>query len=324
MTCTKTVILPVGIDDAFALITEPERLRRWETVSARVDLRVGGEYRFAINPGHAAAGTYREVEPGRRVVFGWGWEGDDALPPDSSTVTITVEPVAEGTRVTLVHEGLTAEQEAAHTVGWDHYLGRLVTAATEGDAGLDEWATIPDPMDELNAAEAALAILQSVLRGLTAEDRPQPTPCADFTCHDLAEHLFGGMGAFAAMTGTTLTDTGGSLEDRLATMGSEAIEGWRRHGLDGMVPGPGGGEMPAAFAAGIMPVEWLLHAWDLAQASGQPLVVSDELVAYVHKLAEQLVPGARGRTFGDEVVPAPGATPIERLAAYSGRRPVAA
>lgn len=27
---TKTVVLPVAIDEAFALITEPERLRRWQ------------------------------------------------------------------------------------------------------------------------------------------------------------------------------------------------------------------------------------------------------------------------------------------------------
>jgi uncharacterized protein YndB with AHSA1/START domain len=67
---TKAVVLPVDIDEAFALITEPERLRRWQTVSTRVDLRVGGDYRWTITPGHVAAGTFREVEPGKRVVFG--------------------------------------------------------------------------------------------------------------------------------------------------------------------------------------------------------------------------------------------------------------
>lgn len=82
--------------------------------------------------------------------------------------------------------------------------------------------------------------------------------------------------------------------------------------------------MPARFAASIMPVEFLLHAWDMAQGSGTPLVVSDEVVAYVHKLAEQLVPGARGSSFADEVTPSTDADPMERLAAFAGRRPVAA
>ena len=122
---TITRDLPVAPDEAFALITEPERLRRWKTVSARVDLRAGGAYRFTVIPGHIAAGTYREVEPGRRVVFGWGWEGDDGLPPDASTVTVTIEPTETGSRVTLVHEGLDAEQAASHAEGWVHFFERL-------------------------------------------------------------------------------------------------------------------------------------------------------------------------------------------------------
>ncbi|WP_231925032.1 TIGR03086 family metal-binding protein [Micromonospora purpureochromogenes] len=322
---TKTVVLPVDIDEAFALITEPERLRRWQTVSARVDLRVGGDYRWTITPGHVAAGTFREVEPGKRVVFGWGWEGNPDLAPDASTVTITVEAVAGGTQVTLTHEGLTDEQAAMHAEGWHHYFGRLEKAAVAGDAGPDEWSAAPERLDELSAADATLAVLQTVLRQLTPEDRPKQTSCADFTCHDLAEHLFGSMVAFGSMAGVEVVNPEtGSLENRVATMAAQAIEGWRARGLDGTVPFPGGGEMPARFAASIMPVEFLLHAWDMAQGSGRPLVVSDEVVAYVHKLAEQLVPGGRGSSFADEVTPSTDADPMERLAAFAGRRPVAA
>jgi uncharacterized protein YndB with AHSA1/START domain len=141
MTFTKTVDLPVPPDIAFDLLTDPERLRRWQAVSAYVDLRAGGEYRWTVIPGQVAAGTYREVEPGRRLVLGWGWEGNDDLPPDTSTVTVTVEPVGEGSRVTLVHDGLTPAQQKTHAAGWEHYLGRLVDLATTGDAGADEWAT---------------------------------------------------------------------------------------------------------------------------------------------------------------------------------------
>lgn len=322
---TKTVVLPVDIEEAFALITEPERLRRWQAVSARVDLRVGGDYRWTITPGHVAAGTFREVEPGKRVVFGWGWEGNPDLAPDASTVSITVAPVAGGTRVTLTHEGLTDEQTAMHAEGWNHYFGRLEKAAVAGDAGPDEWSAAPARLDELSAADATLAVLQTVLRQLTAEDRPKQTPCAEFTCHDLAEHLFGSMVAFGSMAGVEVVNPEtGSLENRVATMAAQAIEGWRARGLDGTVPAPGGGEMPATFAASVMPVEFLLHAWDMAQGSGTPLVVSDEVVAYVHKLAEQIVPGARGSSFADEVAPSPDADPMERLAAFAGRRSVAA
>ena len=322
---TKTVILPVGLDEAFALITEPERLRRWQAVSARVDLRAGGDYRWTITPGHVAAGIFREVEPGRRVVFGWGWEGNPNLAPDASTVSIDLEPVADGTRVTLTHEGLTGDQEAMHAEGWNHYLGRLEKAAATGDAGPDAWSAAPEGLDELSAAEATLAVLQGVLRRLTAEDRPKQTPCADFTCHGLAEHLFASITDLGAMAGVDVVNPGtGSLENKVATMAAQAVEGWRARGLDGTVRDPGGGELPAGLAAGVMPVEFLLHAWDMAQGSGKPMAVSDDVVAYVQKLAEQIVPGGRGSSFGDEVTPSTDADPMERLAAFSGRRPVAA
>ncbi len=168
MSFTKSVVLPVSPDEAFALVTEPERLRRWQTVTATVDLRAGGSYRWTVTPGHVAEGTYREVEPGRRVVFGWGWEGSEDLPRDASTVTISIEPVAEGSRVTLVHDGLTEEQGAQHAEGWNHYVERLERLATTGDAGPDECAFAPEHLTPLLAAEAGLAALQPVLRNLTS------------------------------------------------------------------------------------------------------------------------------------------------------------
>ena len=326
MTYTKTTVLPVSPDEAFALITDPERLRRWQTVSARVDLRAGGDYRWTVTPGHVAAGTFREVEPGRRVVFGWGWEGNPDLLPDASTVTVTVEPTDGGTQVTLEHDGLTEEQAASHAEGWSHYFERLETIAATGDAGPDEWSAVPAQLDELSSAEATLAVLQGVLRNLTVEDQPKQTPCTDFTCHDLAAHLFDGITGLGSMAGVTVTNPGtGSLEHRVATMAAQAIEGWRSRGLDGTVPSPAGGEMPAAMAAGILSVEFLLHGWDFAQASGQEVVVSDEVVDYVRAIAEKLVPGSRERgAFAEEQTPAADASPLERLAAYAGRTPLAA
>src|SRR5689334_11280459 len=97
----KSVLVPLNADETFALITRPERLRRWQGSTARVDLRAGGEDRGAGVPGNSATGTFTEVEPGRRVVFTWGWEGSAELPPGASTVIITLEPAAGGTMVHL-------------------------------------------------------------------------------------------------------------------------------------------------------------------------------------------------------------------------------
>jgi uncharacterized protein (TIGR03086 family) len=164
-----------------------------------------------------------------------------------------------------------------------------------------------------------------MLRNLTPDDQPKPTPCADFTCHDLAEHLFFSLEQLGGMAGVSVVDPKeGSLENRVSVMAAQAIDGWRTRGTSGTIPGPGGNEMPAAFAASILPVELILHGWDMAQGSGQELLVSDELVAYLQSLAEVFVPTARqGGSFGPEVVPAADASALNRLAAYAGRTPLA-
>lgn len=321
---TKSVELPVTPDEAFALITEPERLRRWKTVAATVDLRAGGAYRWTVTPGHIAVGTFREIEPGKRLVYGWGWEGSPDLEPDASTVTVTIEPTDSGSRVTLVHEGLTAEQAVGHAEGWDHYFERLERLVTTGDAGPDEWAAAPADLNPLTAAEASLAVLQPVLRALTAEDRPKPTPCPEFTCHELVEHLMGSLVGLGALAGATVVDPEeGSLENRISVMAGQAIDAWRARGLEGEVDAPGG-NLPAAAGPTIIAIECLLHGWDLAQACGQDIVASDVLVDYVRELGAPLIEGRRGRAFGAEHDAPDGTTALDRLAAFSGRAHLAA
>jgi uncharacterized protein (TIGR03086 family) len=322
-TCTKTAVLPVSVDEAFALITQPERLRRWQTVTARIDLRVGGDFRWTVTPGHIAAGTVREIEPGKRIVLGWGWEGGmGGLEPDASTITITLTPVGEGTEISLVHEGLTEEQAVGHAEGWDHFLERLVKLATTGDAGQDEWAAAPENLDHFSAAEATLAVMQPILRGLTTEDRERQTPCQEFTGHELAEHLFGSLIGVGGMAGANVVNPEeGSLENRVSTMAGTAIEAWRARGVEGMVSGPGGHELPATVAATILSIEFLIHAWDFAQTSGQQVVVSDEVVAWVRDNGSDIIAGGRERgDFTDAVEVAADASPLDKLAAFAGRR----
>jgi|tagenome__1003787_1003787.scaffolds.fasta_scaffold20882439_1 uncharacterized protein (TIGR03086 family) len=317
----SSIELPVSPDEAFALITEPERLRRWSAVCATVDLRAGGSYRWQVTPSHAAGGTIREVDPGRRVVFGWGWLGDDGLPPDASTVTLTVEPTDNGSRVTLTHEGLPDQQSVdGHAEGWDHYLERLERFGVTGDAGQDEWAWAPEGLDPIVAGYAALAVIQPMLRRLTPEDQPKPTPCTEMTCHQVAVHLMESLVSLGAMAGVGLEiPAEGSLETKVSTLADRALSAWRDRGLEGTVSDPGGNELPAALGPAVIDVELLLHGWDLAQGSGQTLDVSDEVVGYVAELAVGLIEGGRGSAFADELTPDEGASALDRLAAYSGR-----
>ena len=176
------------------------------------------------------------------------------------------------------------------------------------------------------AAAAARSVIQPILRNLTAEDRPKPTPCTEFSCHELVEHLFGSLVQLGEMAGAHVQiPEEGSLENRVSVMAAHVIDAWRRVDLDGMVPGPGDNLMPASFAASILPLELILHGWDLAQGSGQQIQISDELVDYLRGLAEIVVPAARpGGSFGDEVPSVEDTSPLDRLAAFAGRKPLAA
>lgn len=320
MSFNKTVFLPVDPDTAFALITEPERLRRWKTIAARVDLRLGGEYRWTITPGHVAVGVFQEIEPGKRVVYTWGWEGSGDLPPGASTVTVNLEAVDGGTTVQLIHEGLTGEQEAAHAVGWDHFLDRLILLARSGDAGPDEWSAVPDPMDELASAEAALAVAQRVLRGVSGADLASPTPCEDFTVAGLLDHLHGSIAAIGAALGAAVTDQPDAPpEIRIAEAARETLEAFRARGTGGSLD-LGHAELPATLVASILNLELLVHAWDLATATGQELAVSPVLTDYILDLARAAISEqARGASFAAEVPVEESAASLERLIGFTGR-----
>lgn len=320
MTFNKTVFIPVDPDAAFALITEPERLRRWKTVAGRVDLRVGGDYRWTVVPGHSAAGTFTEIDPGKRIVYTWGWEGDADLPPGASTVTVTLEPVEGGTTVQLVHEGLNEEQEASHAEGWNHFLERLVLAATDGDAGPDDWAAAPDPINELASAEAALAVAQRALRGLKESDMESGTPCEDFTVAGLLDHLFGSIASIGKALGVTVADQpSASPEVRIADAAQVTLEAFRSRGTEGTLD-MGFAELPATMVANILNLELLVHAWDFATATGQELAVSPVLSEYVLGLARNTIsPEMRGSSFAEETLVDESAASLDRLIAFTGR-----
>jgi uncharacterized protein YndB with AHSA1/START domain len=133
-------------ETVFAFFAEPDKMVRWQGVSARCDPRPGGVYALDINPTTRARGTYLEVVPYSRIVFSWGWEGDTyGLPPGASTVEVTLTPDGDGTHVRLVHRGLkTLEMRDQHRQGWELYLPRLVIAAAGGDPGPDPNAKPPE------------------------------------------------------------------------------------------------------------------------------------------------------------------------------------
>lgn len=77
--------------------------------SVQVDPRVGGRYRYTmVNQEDGTCvktgGVYRELTEPSRLSFTWG--EPDADPDDTPIVTITLEPVGEGTRMTFDLRGV--------------------------------------------------------------------------------------------------------------------------------------------------------------------------------------------------------------------------
>lgn len=114
--------------------TKPEQMTRWWGVTenprpplAETDVRVGGRFRVQFwdpkNEHHSVSGTYREVVPNRKLSFSWAWQ---STPQRESLVTIDLDPVNDGTILTLTHEQFFSEQARDdHGRGWGAALDRL-------------------------------------------------------------------------------------------------------------------------------------------------------------------------------------------------------
>ena len=136
----RKIVIAAKPEIVFSFFTDPVKLARWKGMRAELDPRPGGIYRVNINGRDVARGEYIEIVPHSRIVFTWGWEGENSpLPPGTSTVEITLVADGRGTIVHLRHLDLPPEQYDFHAVGWDHFLPRLLEAAEGRDPG-------PDPL----------------------------------------------------------------------------------------------------------------------------------------------------------------------------------
>jgi uncharacterized protein YndB with AHSA1/START domain len=129
-----TRTFPAPRDRVFAAFTEPELLRQWwgpagfSLPQASVDLRVGGRYRFEMQPPQGdlmyLVGTFREVKRPERLVYTWAWEG---APPESETVVTIEFREAEGdTEVLITQEPFNSDEaRQQHVFGWEGGLDRL-------------------------------------------------------------------------------------------------------------------------------------------------------------------------------------------------------
>jgi uncharacterized protein (TIGR03086 family) len=180
------------------------------------------------------------------------------------------------------------------------------------------------PDDVLDCADATLAVLERVLAGLGPDDSGKRTPCREFDVTTLTDHLMNSITVLGGAAGAEFSerDTGAPVGDQVMDAARPAVDAWRARGLDGTVPF-GGGEAPASMMAGILSIEFLVHAWDYAAATGQEVVAPEEVSEFVLDLSRGIItPQGRGQAGFDDPIELPDDAPaLERLLAFTGRRP---
>lgn len=135
-------LVPVRPERVYEAWIDPAILARWISplgrAEAAVEPWVGGRLQVTMIEGDVRiehTGEYRELVPGRRLVFTWQSPYTGTGP---SVVTVELEPVDTGTALTLVHEHLPPDGVDSHRGGWGQILDRLsaVLGAEPRDGGL--------------------------------------------------------------------------------------------------------------------------------------------------------------------------------------------
>jgi uncharacterized protein (TIGR03086 family) len=213
---------------------------------------------------------------------------------------------------------------------WDREVERLVIHGRDREAAALAVRHLSGPslqggtMDPREQLDQLAPVLGGVVSQIGTGQLDEATPCTDFDVRDVLEHMIGGATAFAAaFRGEPAPSTGGG--DPLGRFGQAMT------GLTDAVRAPGAldrtiaapfGDVPGEAFARFVVLDGLVHGWDLATATGQPYEPPATLVAEVDAFArEAIVPAMReADMFAAPAEAPPDATPIERLAAFTGRR----
>jgi uncharacterized protein (TIGR03086 family) len=181
---------------------------------------------------------------------------------------------------------------------------------------------------------AQLDYQREALRDLVANVKPEQmslsTPCADWDVRNLMSHFVGGAGMFAvAFSGQELDidpdapmpdlvggDPLGAFDGAISLF-TESVD--KPGAIDRMVTLPFG-TLPGPMVLELLKFDLLVHCWDLATATGQPFDPPADAVEQGLETARMMIsPELRGGPFAEEVTVGAGATPIERLVAFTGR-----
>jgi uncharacterized protein (TIGR03086 family) len=161
---------------------------------------------------------------------------------------------------------------------------------------------------------------ERIIARVSPDQAQLPTPCVDFDVARIVDHLVGWANSFAArLTGGTFegdpndyragADPAADFHDAAARI----IRAYRD-----------GGDAAQQLPIGVLLMEYVVHGWDLATATGQPADFTPAEADRALDMGQQMLkPEYRGpgKAFGHEADVSDSAGSVEKLVAFLGRSP---
>ena len=142
-TVRRTIRIAAPIEKVWSAVTEPEHISRWFGRAELDGAGVGAQGSLTWQDRSAVPLRIEAIEEPRMVSYRWSNDdASDVLPGDldgdhSTVFTFTLEPVSDGTELTVVETGFETTSDPvsnleSHRAGWDGELDKLVALLETG------------------------------------------------------------------------------------------------------------------------------------------------------------------------------------------------
>ncbi|TQS45581.1 TIGR03086 family metal-binding protein [Cryptosporangium phraense] len=165
---------------------------------------------------------------------------------------------------------------------------------------------------------AAVGPTAEIIAAIGDEQLDAPTPCREYDVHALLEHLSYWRPSLVGAARKQLVEPGSSD----ATL-DELVDAWSEPDAWAGTTRMGGPmEMPASLVGEMVLGELVVHGWDVARATGQPVTWDDAVLKVVHQgLGATAKQGREMDLYGPEVLVAADAPLLDRILGLTGRDP---
>jgi uncharacterized protein (TIGR03086 family) len=173
----------------------------------------------------------------------------------------------------------------------------------------------------------------AIIAAIQPEQANLPTPCRSWDVRALVNHVVDEVHQFAVVTGggdrkhLGLDVVGDDWAGAYRAAAAELLAVWQQPGVLDRTQRLPFGEVPAKWAVGQQITELVIHAWDIATATGQSTDLDPELGQLALDWGKHNVKPefrgdeASGHHIGPEVPVRDDAALYDRIAAFGGREP---